>query len=134
MPASCARIWAELHPSSHRPIFPEEDDTHRELLGANLKANEFLNRRLTVKDAAEAHVLAHDRALGLGFEIFVLSAPTPFLRSEAAALKRDAQEVDRAHFRTCRNFMHSVAGGCQKASRPVYDASRIATRKARLPR
>jgi len=64
-------------------FFPEEDDTHRELSGPNLKANEFLNRRLTVEDAADAHVMALDRAPALGFEVFLLSAPTPFVRSEA---------------------------------------------------
>jgi nucleoside-diphosphate-sugar epimerase len=40
-------------------FFPEEDDTHRALAGPNLKANEFLHRRLTVEDAARAHVRAH---------------------------------------------------------------------------
>ena len=34
-------------------FFPEEDDTHRALCGPNIKANEFLNRRLTVEDAAD---------------------------------------------------------------------------------
>jgi UDP-glucose 4-epimerase len=33
-------------------FFPEEDDTHRALSGENMKANEFLNRRLTVEDCA----------------------------------------------------------------------------------
>jgi hypothetical protein len=48
----------------------------------NLKANEFLNRRLTVEDAADAHVVALDRAPALGFEVFLLSAPTPLVRIE----------------------------------------------------
>ena len=43
-------------------FFPEDDDTIRELSGPNLKANEFLHRRLTVEDAAEAHLVALDRA------------------------------------------------------------------------
>lgn len=71
-------------------FFPEEDDTLRHLPGPNLKANEFLNRRLTVEDAAEAHVVALERAATLGFEIFVVSAPTPFSPADAAALKQDA--------------------------------------------
>src|SRR6516162_1377911 len=48
-------------------FFPEEDDTHRERSGPNLKANEFLHRRLTVEDAAEAHVVALERAPAIGF-------------------------------------------------------------------
>ena len=36
--------------------------TQRELSGPNLKANEFLNRRLTVEDAADAHGGSRDNA------------------------------------------------------------------------
>jgi UDP-glucose 4-epimerase len=79
-------------------FFPEEDDTHRVLSGENLKANEFLHRRLTVEDAAEAHVVALDRAPAIGFGTFVLSAPTPFARSDAAALQRDAASVVARYF------------------------------------
>src|SRR5262249_41034718 len=79
-------------------FFPEEDDTHRELSGPNLKANEFLNRRLTVEDAADAHVMALDRAPTIGFDTFVVAAPTPFVPSDAAALKRDAAAVVTRYF------------------------------------
>jgi nucleoside-diphosphate-sugar epimerase len=74
-------------------FFPEEDDTHRALSGPNLKANEFLNRRLTVQDAAEAHVVALHRAPALGCETFILAAATPFAPTDAAALKADAARV-----------------------------------------
>jgi len=74
-------------------FFPEEDDTHRELSGPNLKANEFLNRRLTVEDAAEAHLIALERAPAIGFATFIISAPTPFVPSDAEALKHDAASV-----------------------------------------
>jgi nucleoside-diphosphate-sugar epimerase len=79
-------------------FFPEEDDTHRDLSGENMKANEFLNRRLTVEDAAEAHVVALDRAPALGFGTFIISAPTPFAPSDARALKRDAAAVVARYF------------------------------------
>ena len=79
-------------------FFPEEDDTLRELSGANLKANEFLHRRLTVEDAAEAHVVALKRAPAIGFGTFVISAPTPFVPSDAEALKRDAAAVVTRYF------------------------------------
>jgi UDP-glucose 4-epimerase len=74
-------------------FFPEEDDTLRELSGPNLKANEFLYRRLTVEDAARAHVVALDRAPEIGFGIFIVSAPVVFDRSDVEALKRDAAAV-----------------------------------------
>jgi nucleoside-diphosphate-sugar epimerase len=79
-------------------FFPEEDDTLRHLSGPNLKANEFLHRRLTVEDAAQAHVVALERAPDLGFGLFVISAPPPFERSEAEELKRDASAVIARHF------------------------------------
>lgn len=74
-------------------FFPEDDDTHAFPSGPNLKANEFLNRRLTVEDAADAHLAALEKAPGLGFQRLVLSAPPPFARSDAEALIEDAPGV-----------------------------------------
>lgn len=74
-------------------FFPEDDDTHAFPSGPNLKANEFLNRRLTVEDAADAHLAALEKAPGLGFQRLILSAPPPFARGDAEALIADAPEV-----------------------------------------
>lgn len=79
-------------------FFPEEDDTPDNLSGENRKANEFLHRRLTVEDAAEAHVVALDRAPEVGFALAIVSAPPPFTRAEAGELKHDAQAVIARHF------------------------------------
>ena len=79
-------------------FFPEADDTHADIDGANLKANEFLYRRLSVEDCAEAHILALDRAAEIGFGLFVISAPTPFRREDASALKHDAAAVIARRF------------------------------------
>jgi nucleoside-diphosphate-sugar epimerase len=79
-------------------FFPEEDDTHRDLSGPNIKANEFLNRRLTVEDCAEAHVVALARAPEIGFGTFIISAPPPFERHEAKALIEDAPSAIARHF------------------------------------
>jgi len=106
-------------------FFPEEDDTQRELSGPNLKANEFLNRRLTVEDAADAHVVALERAPALGFEIFVLSAPTPFVRSEAEALKRAAGEVIERHFPDAPALYARRGWRLPTSIGRVYDANRI---------
>lgn len=77
-------------------FFPEDDDTIRDIHGENLKATELLYRRLTVEDAADAHVVALEKASG--FEVFVISAPTPFARGDVAALKRDAASVIARYF------------------------------------
>ncbi|WP_010542604.1 NAD-dependent epimerase/dehydratase family protein [Sphingomonas elodea] len=74
-------------------FFPEDDDTHATPSGENLKANELLHRRLTVEDAARAHLRALERAPAIGHGVFVVSAPTPFSPADAAALKADAPGV-----------------------------------------
>jgi len=77
-------------------FFPEEDD-HRErrnaYADANLKANEFLYRRVDVADIVDAHLLAIERAAALGFRKYIISATTPFTREDLAALRLDAPAV-----------------------------------------
>lgn len=79
-------------------FFPEEDDTDRSLSGENNKANEFLNRRLTVEDAAAAHLAALDRAPTLGYDLFLIAAPTPFALADVVPLKVNAATVVARYF------------------------------------
>jgi UDP-glucose 4-epimerase len=79
-------------------FFPEDDDTLDDLPGLNLKANEFLNRRLTVEDAATAHLLALEQAPSIRFETLIVSAPVSFGRHDAEALKADAPAVIARYF------------------------------------
>ena len=79
-------------------FFPEDDDTHAVPAGPNLKANEFLYRRLTVEDAARAHLVALEKSPEVGVGTYIVSAPTPFHPQEAEDLKRDAAAVLRRHF------------------------------------
>lgn len=79
-------------------FFPEDDDTHAQPSGENLKANELLNRRLTVEDAAAAHLVALERAVEIGFGTFILSATTPFAPADAPELKRDPRAVIARYF------------------------------------
>lgn len=74
-------------------FFPEDDDSLKVPSGPNLKANEFLYRRLTVEDAVRAHLLALDAAPRIGFETLIVSAPTPFARTDASDLMADAAGV-----------------------------------------
>ncbi|QMW24586.1 NAD-dependent epimerase/dehydratase family protein [Sandaracinobacteroides saxicola] len=105
-------------------FFPEEDDTHRALSGENMKANELLYRRLSVGDAARAHLLALERAPAVGFDVLIVSAPTPFARQEAMALKRDAAAVIARHFPDAA-ALYATRGWTLPASiGRVYDASR----------
>jgi UDP-glucose 4-epimerase len=103
-------------------FFPEDDDTHRDLSGSNLKANEFLHRRLTVEDAAGAHVTALARAPAIGFGAYVIAAPTPFARSDAEALKRDAAEVVAGYFPDAPALYRRQAWRLPESIGRVYDA------------
>ena len=76
-------------------FFPEADDMAHaiEQSDENTKANEFLFRRLTVEDAAEAHVAALRRAPDLRFDRFIVAAPTPFRPEDCPELIADAPSV-----------------------------------------
>jgi nucleoside-diphosphate-sugar epimerase len=104
-------------------FFPEDDDTHLTLGGENMKTNELLHRRLTVEDAAEAHVVALEKAPGIGFDTFILSAPTPFAREDVAALKSDAPKVIARYFPDA-TALYAARGWRLPASIDrIYDAS-----------
>ena len=77
-------------------FFPEGDDdaAARALFkDANLKANEFLHRRVDLQDVVDAHLLAIDKAPELGFGRFIISATTPFVPDDLAELRTDAARV-----------------------------------------
>lgn len=81
-------------------FFPEEDDMAHAIAQSadNTKANEFLFRRLTVEDAAAAHVVALAKAPSLGFDTFIVCAPTPFTPADCRELIVDAPAVVRRYF------------------------------------
>jgi UDP-glucose 4-epimerase len=81
-------------------FFPEEDDMAHAIPHSdeNTKVNEFLFRRLTVEDAAGAHIAALARAPELGFDTFIISAKTPFSPEDCEALIDDAPAVVKRYF------------------------------------
>jgi nucleoside-diphosphate-sugar epimerase len=109
-------------------FFPEEDDTHRDLSGENRKANEFLGRRLTVEDAAAAHVAALERAPALGFDTFILSAPPPFVREDCEALIRDAPAAIARRFPAAAELYAGRGWSLPAQVDRVYDPSRAERR------
>ncbi len=106
-------------------FFPEDDDTHRDLSGENMKANEFLNRRLTVEDCARAHVAALDQAPRIRFGTYVVSAPSPFARTDVADLKRDAPAVIARLFPDAADLYAARGWSLPPSIGRVYDAGAI---------
>jgi UDP-glucose 4-epimerase len=77
-------------------FFPDEDDdaqARREYADANIKANEFLFRRVDIDDVVDAHLLAIENARRISFGRFIISATTPFRPTDARELRSDAAAV-----------------------------------------
>lgn len=77
-------------------FFPEPDDskaTRDTYADGNIKANEFLYRRADIQDVVDAHLLAIARAPEIGFGRYIISATTPFVQDDLAALREDAATV-----------------------------------------
>jgi nucleoside-diphosphate-sugar epimerase len=77
-------------------FFPEEDDNPATRLAyddGNVKANEFLYRRVDLEDVVAAHLLAVEKAPLLRFGRYILSATTPFLPDDLPELRENAPAV-----------------------------------------
>ncbi|OHV61149.1 oxidoreductase [Mesorhizobium sp. LCM 4577] len=111
-------------------FFPEADDMAHaiEQSDANTKANELLFRRLTVEDAAEAHVAALERAPSLGFDVFIVSAPTPFRPQDCAELIADAPSVVARYFPDYPRLYARKGWTMFSSIDRVYDSSRARER------
>ena len=79
-------------------FFPEADDDQgvRETYSDdNVKANEYLYRRVDIEDVVSAHLLAWQHAPTVGFRKYVVSATTPFRPDDLPGLRVDAARVVR---------------------------------------
>ena len=79
-------------------FFPEEDDheaTRQAYDDDNVKANEYLYRRVDLEDVVSAHLLALERAPSIGFGRYIITATTPFLPEDLLDLRMNAPLVVR---------------------------------------
>ncbi|MDW3650017.1 MAG: NAD(P)-dependent oxidoreductase [Bacteroidia bacterium] len=77
-------------------FFLEEDDDkdkRAKFSDPNLKANEYLHRRVDIADAVEAHLLAIEKAEEIGFGKYIISATTPFSKADLPELNSDVAKV-----------------------------------------
>ena len=107
-------------------FFPEEDDMAHAIAqsGENTKANEFLFRRLSVEDAAEAHVTALAKAGEIGFDTFIISATTPFSTKDCATLIVDAPSVVARYFPDYPKLYARCGWTMFQSIDRVYDSSK----------
>jgi len=127
-------------------FFPEPDDNRakREAYDdANLKANEYLFRRVDIEDAVSAHMAALDRASDIGFDRYIISATTPFDPCDVADLGTDAPKVVRGRvptfeaeyarrgwrmFPTIDRVYDNAHARARLGWRPVHDFAEIVAR------
>ncbi|MDP1962465.1 MAG: NAD(P)-dependent oxidoreductase, partial [Reyranella sp.] len=109
-------------------FFPEEDDMAHAIAQSseNTKANEFLFRRLSVEDAAEAHVVALAKARDIGFDTFIISSMTPFSREDRRDLIVDAPAVVARYFPEYRKLYEAFGWTMFESIDRVYDAGKAA--------
>ena len=77
-------------------FFPEEDDCaaiQEAYDDRNVKANEYLYRRVDLEDVVSAHVLALERVPSIGFGCYIISAASPFLPEDLSDLRVNAPLV-----------------------------------------
>ena len=100
-------------------FFPELDDNptmHETYQDANIKANEFLYRRVDVQDVVDAHMLAVEKATAIGFARYIISATTPFQQSELAELRVNAPRVVKRYVPAYEGCIHDSVGRCSRKS------------------
>ena len=76
--------------------------------------NEYLHRRVAIEDVVTAHLLAAERAPAIGFRKYIISATTPFVPEDLAALRFDAPRVVAA-LRIMKPSTTGEVGGCLQA-------------------
>jgi UDP-glucose 4-epimerase len=118
-------------------FFPEDDDNagiRAEYGTLNMQANELLYRRADIEDIVEAHLRAVARAPDIGFGRYIVSAPPPFTRNDAAALRADAAAVVRKLFPDV-DALYAARGWRLLASLDrVYDSGRASRELGWKPR
>ncbi len=77
-------------------FFPEEDDDpamRAAYADGNIKANEFLFRRVDLEDVVDAHLIGIERAPEIGFDRLIISATTPFQPEDLQGLRAHAPQI-----------------------------------------
>lgn len=90
---SCIVLWTSR-------FFPEQDDdetVRAAYADDNMKANEYLHRRVELDDCVQAHLLAAEQASRIGFARYIVSAATPFTPDDLTTIRADAPRAVEQH-------------------------------------
>ena len=124
-------------------FFPEPDDhkaTRSAFADANVKANEFLFRRVDLEDVVLAHECAIRVAPASGFARFIISATSPFRKRQLKAIRQDpaaaaaaiyprfSQVYGAANYRMFADIERVYVNDRARAElgwAPIYDFGRV---------
>ncbi len=82
-------------------FFPEADDDPdiaNSYADENVKANEYLYRRVDIEDVVKAHLLAMEKATEIGFGKYIISASSPFGKHDLKDLNKNAFQVVKKYY------------------------------------
>lgn len=77
-------------------FFPESDDNkgmRDAFADDNLKALEYLYRRVDIEDVVSAHINAMHHVEAIGFDKYIISATTPFTPADLPSLRNHAPDI-----------------------------------------
>ncbi|MDP9416286.1 MAG: NAD(P)-dependent oxidoreductase [Actinomycetota bacterium] len=118
-------------------FFPEPDDkdeVRTAYADGNIKANKLLYRRVDIEDVVSAHRAALTSASRVGFGRYVVSATTPFSRSDARELREDAAAVVRRLFPDFEDVYAAYGWRMFPRIERVYDNARARNELDCVPR
>ena len=118
-------------------FFPEGDDldeVRATYEDANVRANEFLYRRVDLEDVVSAHLLAIDSAPDIGFGRYIVSATSPFGPDDLAELRADAPAVVSRYFPDYEIVYSELGWGMFPSIDRVYVNSRAESALGWSPR
>lgn len=105
-------------------FFAKENDPKELILGfceENIRAIEYLYRRVHISDAVSAHERAIEHAPKIGFDKFIITATTPFKKSDCADLISNVPNTLKRYHPSYQEIFHKMGWKMfQKLSR-VYD-------------
>ncbi len=91
-------------------FFPEEDDKkqiRQSFKDLNIKAIEYLYRRVDIEDVVAAHLVAIEKVEEMGFGKYIISATSPFRKEHLMALHTNAAAVVEKMYPAVNNLFES---------------------------